>query len=267
MSAQPGNAVADLPLVLREQPTPGVTILRLNRPAARNELNSALRRELADQFIALASDAMTHCVVLTGNAKAFAAGADIVEMANAGAIEMMQRGINRMLEPIARFPKPLIAAVNGFALGGGSELAMHADIIIAGKGARFGFPEVSLGVMPGGGGTQRLLRVAGKFKAMRWLLSGELMSADEALSMNLVSEVVADDEVEPHALALASRIAAHAPLALAQIKEVVLAGQDIPLESALALERKALQLLFASSDQKEGMRAFLEKRPANFLGR
>jgi enoyl-CoA hydratase/carnithine racemase len=253
-------------LVLREQPQPGVTLLRINRPDFRNALNLALRRELADHFTELADDVATRCVVLTGNAKAFAAGADILEMADASAIEMLQRGINRLLEPIAKFPKPLIAAVNGFALGGGSELAMHADIIIAGEGAKFGFPEVTLGVLPGGGGTQRLTRSVGKFRSMRWLLSGDFFSAAEALSMNMISEVVLDDEVELHALALASRIAKLAPLALAQIKEVVLAGENISLESALALERKALQLLFASADQKEGMRAFLEKRPAQFQG-
>ena len=266
MSAQ-SNKDMNQTLVLREQPAPGVTLLRLNRPEARNALNQALRKELANHFIALTDDMNTRCVVITGNTKAFAAGADIFEMADVGAIEMMQRGIKRLLEPISNFPKPLIAAVNGFALGGGSELAMHADIIIAGERAKFGFPEVTLGVLPGGGGTQRLMRAAGKFKAMRWLLSGDLISAAEALSMNMISEVVADDEVEKHAIALASRLAKLAPLAVAQIKEVVLAGEDISLESALALERKALQLLFASTDQKEGMRAFIEKRPAKFEGR
>lgn len=253
-------------MVVRQRPAPGVTLLRLNRPAARNALNLALRRELAAHFTELANDPETRCVVLTGNEKAFAAGADITEMANAGAIEMMQRGIQRLLSPIASFPKPLIAAVNGYALGGGCELAMHADIIVAGEGARFGLPEARLGVIPGGGGTQRLIRAVGKFKAMRMLLTGDLISARDACAMNLVSEVVDDAEVETQAIALATQIAGLAPLALAQIKEVVLAGQDISLDSALTLERKGLQLLFASADQKEGMRAFIEKRPPRFVG-
>jgi enoyl-CoA hydratase/carnithine racemase len=232
----------------------------------RNALNLALRRELAHLFTELADDPETRCVVLTGNAKAFAAGADIAEMAEAGAIEMMQHGIHRLLKPIETFPKPLVAAVNGFALGGGCELAMHADIIIAGESASFGFPEVKLGIMPGGGGTQRLTRAVGKFKAMRMLLTGDLLPARDAYAMNLVSEIVEDDAVEAHAVALAEQIASLSPLAVSQIKEVVLAGQNASLESALALERKGLQLLFASLDQKEGMRAFLEKRTPSFLG-
>lgn len=253
-------------LVVRERPVPRVTLLRLNRPDALNALNLALRRELAGLFTELADDPETLCVVLTGNEKAFAAGADITEMANAGAIEMMQRGIHRMLNPIADFPKPLIAAVNGFALGGGCELALHADIIVAGESARFGLPEVRLGVMPGGGGTQRLIRAVGKFKAMRMLLTGDHLSAHEAYTMNLVSEIVDDLDVEAHSISLAGRIACLAPLAIAQIKEAVHAGQDVSLDAALTLERKGLQLLFASSDQKEGMRAFLEKRSPRFVG-
>lgn len=253
-------------LVVRTHPAPGVTVLRLNRPEARNALNLAVRRELAVHFSELAGDPETLCVVLTGNEKAFAAGADITEMANASAIEMLQRGIHRLLSPIASFPKPLIAAVNGYALGGGCELAMHADIIVAGKGARFGLPEVRLGIMPGGGGTQRLIRAVGKFKAMRMLLTGDLLSAEEAFTANLVSEVVEDAAVETHSISLAAQIASLPPLAAAQIKEIVLAGQDISLDAALALERKGLQLLFASTDQKEGMRAFLEKRTPRFVG-
>lgn len=254
-------------LMLREQPTAGVVVLRLNRPRVRNALNLELRQALATEFRELAADATVHCVVLTGSREAFAAGADIAEMAEADTVELMQRGIHLLLRDITQFPKPLIAAVNGYALGGGCELALHADIIIAGKQASFGFPEVRLGIMPGGGGTQRLLRAVGKYRAMRWLMTGERFSAEEALAMGLVSEVVADDAVESRALELAEQLAASAPLALAQIKEVVSAGPDMPLDQALALERKGLQVLFGSDDKREGFAAFIEKREPVWQGR
>jgi enoyl-CoA hydratase/carnithine racemase len=254
-------------LIKVEDPSAGVTLLRINRPEVRNALNLEVRRELAKLFPELASSSDVRCVVITGNEKAFAAGADIKEMAGAGAIEMMSRGIHNLLYPIANFPKPLIAAVNGFALGGGCELAMHADIIIAGENAKFGLPEVKLGVMPGGGGTQRLVRAVGKFKAMLMVLTGEIFSAQIANNMGLVSEVVPDAQVLTRALGLARHIADLPPLAVAQIKEVTLAGQNASLESALMLERKALQLLFASEDQKEGMSAFLEKRKPTYRGK
>jgi len=256
-----------MPLILVENPSAGVTLVRINRPEVRNALNLELRAELAGLFQKLSRSADVRCVVLTGNEKAFAAGADVKEMAGAGAIEMMSRGTHNLLRPIADFPKPLIAAVNGFALGGGCELAMHADIIIAGENAKFGLPEVKLGVMPGGGGTQRLLRAAGKFKTMSMVLTGQLISAQAADKIGLVSEVVPDAQVMSKALELAQHIAELSPLAVALIKEAVLAGQNASLESALALERKSLQLLFASEDQKEGMAAFLEKRKPLFKGK
>ncbi|MBF3363245.1 enoyl-CoA hydratase, partial [Pseudomonas aeruginosa] len=158
-------------------------------------------------------------------------------------------------------------AVNGFALGGGCELAMHCDLIVAGESAQFAQPEIKVGVMPGAGGTQRLVRAVGKFQALRMLFTGCLVKAPQALAMGLVSEVVADESTLARALELAMEIARLPPLALAQIKEVVLAGADLPLDSALALERKAFQLLFDSQDQKEGMQAFLEKRPPNYQGK
>ena len=161
----------------------------------------------------------------------------------------------------------MIAAVNGFALGGGCELAMHCDLIVAGESAQFAQPEIKVGVMPGAGGTQRLVRAVGKFQALRMLFTGCLVKAPQALAMGLVSEVVADESTLARALELAMEIARLPPLALAQIKEVVLAGADLPLDSALALERKAFQLLFDSQDQKEGMQAFLEKRPPNYQGK
>jgi enoyl-CoA hydratase/carnithine racemase len=163
--------------------------------------------------------------------------------------------------------KPILAAVNGFALGGGCELALHCDIIIAGEGAKFGLPEVKVGIMPGAGGTQRLLRAAGKFKAMRYALTGDFIPAPEALAMGIASEVVPDEAVLAHTLKIASKIAALAPLSVDAIKEALLLGQDAPLDAALVLERKAFQLLFASEDRAEGISAFLEKRKPIFKGR
>ncbi|MBI3068012.1 MAG: enoyl-CoA hydratase/isomerase family protein, partial [Betaproteobacteria bacterium] len=199
--------------------------------------------------------------------KSFAAGADIKEMAEAGTIEMLQRGIHKLWRTIAACPRPVIAAVNGFALGGGCELAMTCDIIIAGESARFGQPEVRIGIIPGGGGTQRLTRAVGKYKAMKYILTGEMFSAKEAFDMGLVSEVVPDGEVEKRAIEIARQIAELPPLAVQLAKEAVLAGMDAPLTSALAFEAKSLQILFSSQDQKEGMRAFIEKRKPKFSGR
>jgi enoyl-CoA hydratase/carnithine racemase len=226
-----------------------------------------VRQLLVRHLDELAEDADNRCAVLTGDARAFAAGADIGEMADLGAIELLERQVGRLWDAIAAFPKPLIAAVNGYALGGGCELAMHADIIIAGESARFGLPEVRLGILPGGGGTQRLIRAVGKFKALRMILTGDPVSGAEAFAMGLASEVVADGNVESRALEMATQIAALPPLAVMQIKEVVLRGQDADLATGLALERKALQILFSSEDKREGMHAFMEKRKPNFVGR
>jgi enoyl-CoA hydratase/carnithine racemase len=180
---------------------------------------------------------------------------------------MLQRGVHKLWRAIAGCPKPVIAAVSGYALGGGCELAMTCDIIVAGESARFGQPEVNIGIIPGGGGTQRLPRAVGKYKAMKYILTGEQFSSKEALDMGLVSEVVPDPEVEGRAIDLARQIAALPPLAIQLAKEAVLAGMEAPLSSALALETKSLQILFSSQDQKEGMRAFIEKRKPKFSGR
>ena len=255
------------PVVLLERPAEGVALIRINRPDARNALNMEVRKLIAQHLTELADDPATRCIVLTGNDKSFAAGADIKEMAGAGPIEMIQRGTHKLWRMIAACPKPVIAAVNGFALGGGCELAMTCDIIIAGESARFGQPEVKIGIIPGGGGTQRLTRAVGKFKAMKICLTGELFSAREAFDMGLVSELVPDAEVEKRAVEMAQQIAALAPLAVQQIKEVLLAGQDASLDAALRLETKAIQVLFASQDQKEGMAAFIEKRKPQFQGK
>ncbi len=255
------------PVVLLERPADGVSLVRINRPEARNALNIEVRQLLARHMTELGEDPATRCVVLTGNDKSFAAGADIREMAGVGTVDMILRNSLALWRAVAACPKPVIAAVNGFALGGGCELAMTCDIIIAGASARFGQPEVKIGITPGGGGTQRLTRAVGKYRAMKICLTGELFSAQEAFDMGLVSEVVPDGEVEKRALGMAQQIAGLAPLAVQQVKEIILAGQDASLETGLRLETKAIQLMFASQDQKEGMAAFLEKRAPKFQGR
>ncbi len=253
--------------VLLERPAEGVARISLNRPEVKNALSMSVRERLSALFSELAEDATVRAIVLTGGPQVFAAGADIRDMAERSAAEMMLRRTHVHWQAIADCPKPIIAAVNGYALGGGCELAMHCDIIIAGENASFGQPEIRVGIMPGAGGTQRLTRAVGKFQAMRMLLTGKSITGREAWSMGLASEVVADDAVQQTALDMAISIAAMPPLAAMQIKEVVRAGQDVPLETALMLERKAFQLLFDTNDQKEGMRAFLEKRKPQYAGK
>jgi enoyl-CoA hydratase/carnithine racemase len=240
--------------VLLEYPAEHVALVRIDRPEAHNALNMEARQLLAEIFQGLSDDREVRAVIITGGDTAFVAGADIKEMADKGTAEIALAGGRRLWNEIARCPKPVIAAVNG------------ADIIVAGEGARFGQPEVRVGIMPGGGGTQRLVRAVGKFAAMKLLLTGEPVGAREALAMGLVSEVVPDGQVLERALALAGTIAGLPPLAVAQIKEVVLAGADGSLEAGLALERKAFEVLFDTEDQTEGMRAFIEKRKPNFKG-
>jgi enoyl-CoA hydratase/carnithine racemase len=254
-------------LTSRETPREGVALIRITRPEVRNALNLEVRRELAAHFRAMEDDAAIRCVVIAGDETAFAAGADLKEMSDKSALDMYMMGSRKLWKAIGDCPLPVIAAVNGFALGGGCELAMHADIIIAGEGAQFGQPEIRVGIMPGGGGTQRLLRAVGKFKAMKLLLTGEIVTAAEAEKMGLVSEVVPDAEVLERALTMAGRIAKAPPVAVRQIKEVVSNGADAPLDAALWLERKAFELLFDTEDQKEGMAAFLEKRKPEYKGR
>ncbi|MFJ4376101.1 enoyl-CoA hydratase [Pseudomonas japonica] len=259
------SAIEVSPLLL-EFPAPGVALLRLHRPQASNALSLELQALLSQRFSELGSDPEVRCIVLTGGDTVFAAGGDITSMAGVGPIDIVQRHTERVWAPIQHCPKPVIAAVCGYAYGGGCELAMHADLIVAGRSARFCQPEVRIGIMPGIGGTQRLVRAVGKVKAMRMALTGQPITAEEAWVAGLVSDLVDDDQVQAHALKLAQTIAALPALAVEQIKEVILAGMDASLESALALERKANALLFASRDQKEGMQAFIEKRPARFEG-
>lgn len=253
-------------LVLEESPAPGVQVLRINRPEARNALNTPLRKALAEAFARAQLNQDLRAIVLTGDERAFVAGADLREFATMSTSEVARIDMRATWGVLAACPLPVIAAIRGFALGGGLELAMHADIIIAGEGAKLGQPEINVGIMPGGGGTQRLVRAVGKFKAMKMLLTGQPISGREAFEMGLVSEVVADAEVLPRAIEIATRIASLPPLAARRIKEVVLAGAEAPLETAIMLERRAFETLFDTADKAEGMAAFLEKRPAKFTG-
>ncbi len=244
----------------------GVSVITLNRPKVRNALNAELRAQMAERFIQLNNDPKTKAIVLTGGNKVFAAGADINDFLTAKTVDVYLRHSERYWDAITDCRKPIIAAVNGYALGGGCELAMHADIIVAGKSAKFGQPEIKIGLMPGAGGTQRLFRVIGKHKAMKLILTGDMISADQADQMGLVSEVVDDEATIKRAIEIAEQLASYSPIALIQIKEVANLGVDMPLPAALALERKAFQILFDTEDQKEGAKAFLEKRDANYKG-
>lgn len=244
----------------------GTATVRIDRPQARNALDIATRKALAEACRAIAEDDSLRAIVLTGGPDMFVSGADLTEFVAAGAIDILKRRAERWWQAVADVPQPMIAAVNGFALGGGLELAMCCDIIIAGRSAKLGQPEVRVGIMPGAGGTQRLTRAVGKFQAMRLVLTGEVIGAEEALAMGLLSKVVDDAAVYDSALEMARAIAALPPIAVQQAKEAVIVGADAPLAAGLALERKALQLTFATADKTEGMRAFLEKRKPQFKG-
>lgn len=241
-----------------------VAVVTLNRPDVLNALDLELREALADAFLGFAKDSGIRAVVVTGGNQVFAAGADIKAMANDTANQAAESPRSRLWKPIKDYPRPIIAAVNGYALGGGCELAMHCDIIVAGRGARFGQPEIRVGIMPGAGGTQRLLRAIGKFKTMKMVLTGEAITAESAERAGLVSEVVEDEAVLERAIAIAETIARLPAAAAMRIKEAVLFGADLPLDAALAFEQRSMQLLFGTPDQREGMSAFIEKRKPNF---
>ena len=253
--------------LLVERPLDAVVVLRLNRPEVRNALNLDIRMRLADEVTRAAADPSVRCLVITGSDTVFAAGADIKMMAEASPVEIMARNLQKYWRTIMDCPKPVIAAIEGFALGGGLELALCADIIIAGDGAKLGLPEVKLGILAGGGGTQKLTRLVGSKRAMLLLLTGRMFGAAEALAMGVVSDVAPAGQALKRALEIAVEIAAQPPIAVMQIKEIVNAGINAPLDTALMLERKALLLQFATQDQKEGMRAFLEKRKPKFEGK
>lgn len=242
----------------------GVAVLHLNRPEARNALSMPMRKALAAQFTALRADDSVRCVVIAGNGPHFAAGADLREMQNLEPADVQAMDVLSYWRVIAEFPKPLIAAIHGAALGGGCELAMHADIIVAEETATLGQPEVVVGIMPGGGATQRLMRAVGKFRAMPLLLTGEAISARDAHAMGLVSEVVEPGQAVARASEIAALIATRPSVAVRLTKEVALAGADASLAAGLMMERRAFETLFGTKDQKEGMGAFLERRAPKF---
>jgi len=242
-------------------------IVTLNRPKQLNALNWALVGELGEALEAFDRDETIRCVIITGaGERAFAAGADIKEMAGATPVTMLT-GAFEGWERIRRIHKPLIAAVNGYALGGGCELAMHCDLIVASENAQFGQPEINLGIIPGAGGTQRLTRALGKYLAMEMVLTGRTFSAAELHRVGLVNRVVPASELMNAAKELGMQIASKAPVAIRLAKDSVNAALETSLEEGLAIERRNFCLLFATEDQKEGMRAFIEKRPAEFKGR
>ncbi|MFD2370529.1 enoyl-CoA hydratase-related protein [Brevibacillus sp. GCM10020057] len=244
----------------------GVGIVTLNRPKILNALNLKLVDELVAELEKLDKDPDIRAILLTGNDKAFAAGADINEMAEDSAIAIMKRDQFAVWDRISLISKPIIGAVSGFALGGGCELMMNCDIVIASETAVIGQPEVKLGVMPGAGGTQRLVRAVGLRKAMEMLLTGEPISAQEALRYGLVNRVVPVEAYLQEALKLAKQIAAQPPLAVQMIKRAAHKADDLPLQEGMEYERNGFYLLLASEDRKEGMQAFLEKRKPRFTG-
>jgi len=257
----------DALVLVERQPESRTALVRLNRPKQLNALNGAVMDALCDALEELDRDDEVRAIVVTGNERAFAAGADIGEMASASAVEMLRSNRIGQWDRVRRVSKPVIAAVAGWCLGGGCELAMTLDLIVAGEGARFGQPEIKIGVIPGAGGTQRLARAIGKSKAMQMILTGEPISAAEAERAGLVARVVPDELVVEDALELAATIAKQSPLALRLAKEAVNAAYEMSLSDALTHERRLFYLLFASDDQKEGMAAFLEKRSPDFTGR
>lgn len=239
--------------------------ITLNRPDALNALNDQLLRELADAMAAAQADHKVRCIVLTGSEKAFAAGADIAMMKDKTYVEVFTEDLfGPETEAIGRIRKPIIAAVSGYALGGGCELAMMCDFIIASETAKFGQPEVNLGVMAGIGGTQRLTRAVGKAKAMDMNLTGRFMDAAEAERSGLVSRVVSPKKFMEETMAAAHKIAEKSMISTMAIKEAVNKSFEVPLSEGLLFERRVFHSLFATEDQKEGMTAFLEKRQAQF---
>lgn len=244
-----------------------IGIIRLNRPEKLNAISIDLMAELVDCLERMDNREDVRCIILTGSEKAFAAGADIDQMAKASAVEMLLLDQFAQWDRIERIRKPIIAAISGYALGGGCELAMMCDMIIASETARFGQPEVNIGVIPGAGGTQRLTRAVGKAKAIELILTGRMMDAKEALEYGLVNRVVPLELYLEEAKKLAREIAEKPPIAVRLAKEAILKSFSTTLKEGLDFERKAFYLLFASEDRQEGMNAFLEKRKPQFKGR
>jgi len=244
-----------------------VGLIRFNRPKQLNALSLAVMRELVEALERFDAEEAIRVIVLAGDDRAFAAGADIGDMADSSVVEQYKRNQFARWERIKRIGKPIVAAVSGYCLGGGCELMMHCDVVVASETAQFGQPEINLGVMPGAGGTQRLTRAVGKATAMDVILTGRFLTAKEALAGGLVSRVVPREHWFTEALKVAAVIAEKPPLAVRAAKEAVLKAQEMSLAAGLEYERKLFYLLFATDDQKEGMRAFIEKRKPEFHGK
>jgi enoyl-CoA hydratase len=258
--------MTDEAFVLQETAGPVATIT-LNRPKALNALSPELMAELATAVEAFDADDAVRCLVLTGGPRVFAAGADIKAMAERTPTSMLEARSFATWERIRRCRKPIIAAVSGYALGGGCELAMHCDMIVASETAQFGQPEINIGIMPGAGGTQRLARAIGPYRAMEVILTGRMLSAREALAAGLVNRVAPLEGFLDEARRLAAEIAERAPVAVRLAREAVRYGVETTVRDGLEIERRNFYLLFDTEDQKEGMRAFIEKRPAEYKGR
>ncbi|WP_264739104.1 enoyl-CoA hydratase-related protein [Cytobacillus firmus] len=242
-------------------------LIALNRPKVLNAINRPMVSEILEAMEGFEADSSIKVIVLSGNGRAFAAGADIDEMANDQTIDFELRNQFKDWDRLAMIKKPIIGAVQGFALGGGFELALCCDLLYAADNAEFGFPEVNLGVMPGAGGTQRLTKLVGKTKAMEWLFTGKRIAAKEALQHGIVNQLIAEELLLEETMKAAEQIANQAPIAIRLIKEAVLKAVDTSLNEGMEFERKNFYLLFSTEDQKEGMNAFIEKRKPQFKGR
>lgn len=254
-------------MIVVETPAPGVGLVRINRPDALNALNGQVVDEIFTALEGFDADPATGCMVLTGSDRAFAAGADIRQMADSDVVTMLTGSDFTDWQRLMRVGKPVIAAVSGWALGGGCELMMLCDVVVCSETAQIGQPEINIGVMPGAGGTQRLTRAVGKHLAMDVILTGRFLTAKEALAHGLVSRVVPKEHWYSEALRIAHEMAKKGPIALRLAKEGVLKAFEMPLSEGLEYERKLFYTLFATEDQKEGMRAFVEKRKPTFKGK
>jgi enoyl-CoA hydratase len=254
-------------ILVEKEFAPQIALIRLNRPKELNALNLQLMQEIKHALAAFDVDDSTRCIIITGNERAFAAGADIKQMENRTVIDMLLIDQFETWDQIRKTKKPVIAAVSGFALGGGCELAMTCDLIVASETAKFGQPEIKIGVMPGAGGTQRLTRAVGKALAMEMVLTGKFITAEEAMKAGLINRVVPEEVYLDEAVKLAQEVAAQSPVAVRLAKESVLKAFETGLQEGLYFERKNFYMCFASEDQKEGMNAFVEKRKPDFKGR
>lgn len=254
-------------ILVESEYQPHIALIRLNRPKELNALNLQLMLELKAALAILDDDNNVRCIIITGNQQAFAAGADIKQMESKTAIDLLKIDQFETWDQIRKTKKPIIAAVSGFALGGGCELAMTCDMIVASETAKFGQPEIKIGIMPGAGGTQRLTKAVGKALAMEMVLTGKFISAEEAMKAGLVNRVVAEELYLDEAVKLAKEVTQMSPISVRLAKESVLKAFDSGLQEGLYFERKNFYMCFASEDQKEGMKAFVEKRKPKFEGK